>query len=73
MTEKTPFSMELHQRTKDVHDDSDKLINVKLLVALTDTKIYGSVLKVCVFVDHDLFCHLFMLSCHNYLSSHFSR
>ena len=46
MTQETPFSVELHQRTKDVHDASDKLINVKLLVALTDTSIYGSVLKV---------------------------
>lgn len=50
MTQETPFSVELHQRTKDVHDASDKLINVKLLVALTDTSIYGSVLKDFYFV-----------------------
>jgi len=49
MTQET-FSVELHQRTKDVHDASDKLINVKLLVALTDTRIYGSVLKDFYFV-----------------------
>ena len=41
-----PFSVELHQRTKDVHDQSDKLINLKLAIALTDTSVYGSVLKV---------------------------
>ena len=46
MSEGIPFSVELHQRTKDVHDASDKLINVKLVIALTDTAVYGSVLKV---------------------------
>jgi len=46
----TPFSLELHQRTKDVHDASDKLINIKLIVALTDSRIYGSVLKDFYFV-----------------------
>ena len=46
MTTDIPFSLELHQRTKDVHDASDKLINVKLLIALTDINVYGSVLKV---------------------------
>jgi len=50
MTEDTSFSVELHQKTKDIHDASDKLINVKLLVALTDTRIYGSVLKDFYFV-----------------------
>ena len=41
-----PFNVELHRRTKDVHDTSDKLINLKLVIALTDMRIYGSVLKV---------------------------
>merc|ERR1712168_637859 len=50
MTQETPFSVELHERTKEIHDASDKLINVKLLVALTDTSIYGSVLKDFYFV-----------------------
>merc|ERR1739838_1073213 len=45
-----PFSVELHRRTKDVHDASDKLINLKLIVALTDSRIYGSVLKDFYFV-----------------------
>jgi len=50
MSEGIPFSVELHQRTKDVHDASDKLINVKLVIALTDTAVYGSVLKDFYFV-----------------------
>jgi len=50
MTSEVPFSVELHQRTKDVHDASDKLINVKLVIALTDTAVYGSVLKDFYFV-----------------------
>jgi len=39
------LSAQLHSRTKDVHDASDKLINVKLMVALTDVQVYGTVLK----------------------------
>jgi len=50
MKQETPFSVELHERTKEIHDASDKLINVKLLVALTDSSIYGSVLKDFYFV-----------------------
>ena len=49
MSEEEPFypdlCTELHQRTLKAHDTSNKLVNLKLLVALTDAKLYGLVLK----------------------------
>lgn len=41
---------ELHQRTKKVHDKSNKMAMWKLPIALTDIKVYGSVLKDFCFV-----------------------
>ena len=38
------FCTEMKQKTQAIHDKSDKLINWKLAVALTDTKLYGTVL-----------------------------
>ncbi|ELU13716.1 hypothetical protein CAPTEDRAFT_26888, partial [Capitella teleta] len=38
------FCSELKQKTQVIHDKSDKLVNWKLAVALTDTKLYGAVL-----------------------------
>lgn len=38
------FCTELRQKTQAIHDKSDKLINWKLAIALTDTKLYGEVL-----------------------------
>lgn len=35
------FCTELHESTGDVHDESDKLINMKLVAALTDTKVWS--------------------------------
>jgi len=36
---------ELHGRTQKIHDESNRLTNLKLLIALTDSKLYGQVLK----------------------------
>ena len=41
------FCSELHESTEDVHDESDKLINMKLVAALTDTKVWSQ--AVCDF------------------------
>ena len=38
------FCTELRLKTKKVHDQSDKLINLKLAIVLTDTTLYGKVL-----------------------------
>ena len=40
----TDFCTELRQKTQAVHDKSDRLVNLKLAVVLTDTKLYGRVL-----------------------------
>jgi len=39
------FSDELRLKSKNIHDKSDKLVNLKLAIALTDLKLYGLVLK----------------------------
>ena len=40
----TDFCTEMKQKTKKIHDQSDKLINLKLAVVLTDTQLWGEVL-----------------------------
>lgn len=42
--EDKPFCVELRERTKVAHDFSDKLINLKLAVVLTDINLYAEVL-----------------------------
>jgi len=44
------FSSELRNKTKDVHDKSDRLINLKLVVVLTDTKLYAEAIAEFYFV-----------------------
>lgn len=44
-SEKMTFCDEMRKRTKNVHDESDKIINMRLLAALTDTKLYALVLR----------------------------
>jgi len=44
-TEYKSFSEELRLRSQAMHDKSDKLVNLKLAVALTNTKLYGTVLR----------------------------
>lgn len=39
--EGTDFCTELHEKTKDIHDKSDKLINLKLAVVLTNKEAWG--------------------------------
>lgn len=34
------FCSEMHDKTKKIHDESDKLINLKILAALTNTKVW---------------------------------
>lgn len=48
--EKSDFSSELRNSTKDVHDASDRLINLKLAVVLTDTKLYAEAIAEFYFV-----------------------
>lgn len=48
--EKSDFSSELRNKTKDVHDKSDRLINLKLVVVLTDTKLYAEAITEFYFV-----------------------
>ena len=38
------FSDELREKSKEIHDASDKLINVKLVVVLTDKKLWAQAL-----------------------------
>lgn len=45
MADKDDFCSEMRDKTKNVHDRSDKLVNFKLAVVLTDTKLYGHVLS----------------------------
>ena len=48
------FCAEMHSRTKTLHDQSDKLINHKLLIVLTDTQLYAEVLSDFYFVFQTL-------------------
>ena len=48
------FCAEMHSKTKTVHDESDKLINTKLAVVLTDTRLYAEVLSDFYFVFQTL-------------------
>ena len=42
--DKDDFCTEMNEKTRQVHDKSDKLINLKLAIALTDLNTYGKVL-----------------------------
>lgn len=61
------LTTELHARTKDSHDESNKLVNIKVLVALTDPVLYGSVLKDFFFVFQAIEDGLEMLRDNEYI------
>ena len=44
MASEDDFCAEMRVKTKDIHDKSDRLINLKLAVVLTDTRLYAEVL-----------------------------
>lgn len=48
------FSSELHERTKDAHDESDKHINLKLAAVLTDTKLWAQALAEFYFIFREI-------------------
>ena len=45
------FTDELKAKSQAIHDKSDKLANIKLAIALTDTKLYSAVVYdfYCIF------------------------
>ena len=44
MEDKKTFCQVLKEKTRRAHDESDKLVNLKLAIALTDTTLYGRAL-----------------------------
>lgn len=50
LEEPRDFCAELRSKTKDIHDRSDRLINWKLAIVLTDLKLWGDVLADFYFV-----------------------
>lgn len=49
MSPDVPFEIDLHG-IEEIHDASNRFINVKLLIALTNKRIYGSILKDYFFI-----------------------
>lgn len=48
------FCKELHEKTKKIHDESDKLINVKVAAILTDTEAWGKAIAEFYYVFETL-------------------
>ena len=48
------FSDELRMKTKSAHDESDRLINLKLAVVLTDTKLWATAVAEFYFVFREI-------------------
>jgi len=48
------FSNELRMRTKIAHDESDRLINLKLAVVLTDTNLWATAVAEFYFVFREI-------------------
>ena len=44
MDDNSDFCVEMRTKTQKIHDKSDKLVNLKLAIALTDVKTYGHVI-----------------------------
>ena len=50
----TTFSNELRTRTKNAHDASDRLINLKLVVVLTDAKLWAAAVAEFYFIFKEI-------------------